>query len=258
MKPEQIVDACEKRGVKLRINPDDGKLEAYPRRKVPQDLLIEIRKHRAELIEFVEARDGGGQALKIEDLPPPEPRKPSIAEQIIAAALAQGFVIRLDIPGPTGVIKVDAPWQKRMVPDPTDPHNGDPKKGKPWVEAPVIELGEIAGTAMPGADYVAQQRAQIPPVLAAQIQNYRPELLLFLRAPYLPDPGPEPVEPKARSVWERYARPDRMIPDARSNQDRIKHLLTGNMPEDRHTAARRNQLDRAIPVIMEQHRGVKK
>src|SRR5258708_35489753 len=91
-------------------------------------------------------------------------------------------------------------------------------------------LGEmISASIMPSQDYCSQQREQIPTALAAQIQNFRPELLQYLRAPYLPDPGPEPVDnPRKRSIWERMARPDSMIPGARDNQARIKRLPFGD------------------------------
>jgi hypothetical protein len=254
VKPAEIVEACEKRGVKLRINPTDGKLTATPKRKVPADLLQEIRKCRADLIEFIEERDGGGQELTIDDLPPPEPAKPSIAETIISTAAAMGITITLDHPNAMGMIKVITPWVTRMVPDPKDVANGNPKDNPlPWVDAPP-EISALIDTAtFPDADYVNMQRSQIPIELRMAIDNFRPELIAYLRAPYLPDPGPEPVDnPAKRSIWERMARPDSNIPGARDNQKRIKQLLFGDHKavEDRRAAQRRNMLDLALPTIV--------
>src|ERR1700739_4686013 len=111
MTAEEIVTALEARGVVPRINPDNGKLTAIPRKDVPADLLEQIRVNRIAVIEFVEARDKGEEPLTIEDLPPPEPPKPPVAAQLIDQAWQMFKIkIELDHPGPQGMLKVTTPW----------------------------------------------------------------------------------------------------------------------------------------------------
>jgi hypothetical protein len=245
MTAEEIVASVEAKGVRIRLNPADGKLTATPLRKVPDDMREMLRKHRVEIIEFIEERDGGGIPLTIEDLPPPPPPKPSVAEQIIAIALEQFDIkIELDHPGPQGLIKVTTPW----------------------LEHPGILVNKNVpnGVNMPSEEYVNRQRSQIPMALAAQITNSKQELLAYLRAPFLPKLEPlEPdADPSKRSIWERMARPDNMIPGAQDNQDRIRQLLFGDQQKqnDQRSASAQARLDMALPAILAMNttRGAKK
>lgn len=234
MTAEEIVAAVEAKGVKLRINPTDGKLTATPRRKVSADLIDLLRKKRVEVIEFLEERDGGGAPLTIEDVLPPEPPKPSIAEQLIAAAAMLGITIELDHPGPHGMLKITTPW----------------------IAHPAIARSDVItdGTVMPAEEYCNRQRSQIPTALAVQINNARAELIAHLRAPYLPkmEDLPADADPSKRSIWERLARPDNMMPGAVDNQKKIRKLLFGDeiVHQDRRRMHLQNQLDMALPTLI--------
>jgi hypothetical protein len=237
MTAEEIVTAVEAKGVVLRINPTDGKLTATPRKKVPADLLEQIRVNRVAVIEFIEARDKDEAPLTIDDLPPPEPPKPPVAEQLITAAWEQFRIkIELDHPGPQGMLKITTPW----------------------IDHPGVMTSDVVidGTKMPSEEYCNRQRSQIPTALAVQINNLRPELIAHLRAPHLPPPPP-PVpgeDPKKRSIWERMARPDDMIPGAVDNQKRVRQLLFGDQQrqDDLRRASAQARFDMALPTLLAQ------
>jgi hypothetical protein len=241
MTPQEIIDACLAKGVKLRINPTSGRLTAIPRRKLTDELLKLLREQRATLTELIEERDGGGAEMEITDLPPEDPPKPCIAKQIIDECARRGIKLVLDQPNQYGMLKVITPWIKR--------HND---KGEP---IPAIEIPEAQSGLLPAAEYVGMQRAQIPADLLAPLNNFRTELLAYLRAPYIPLPPPEPADdaPKSeRSIWERMAHPDNLLPNAKDNQKHVRDLLFGDMENSRNRELQQRQamLNQALPMII--------
>jgi len=242
MTPQEIVDACLEKGVKLRINSTSGKLTAIPRRKLTEELLSLIREHRAPLIEFIEDRDGGAE-ITIDDLPPADPPAPPIAAQIIERFAQRGFKIVLEPANRFGMLKVIAPWIKR--------HDADGNA------IPAIEIPEAQSGKLPAAEYVGLQRAQIPPDLLAVLSNheFREAVLAYLRAPHIPAPPPEPASdaPESkRSLWERMAYPDNLMPNARDNQAHVRDLLYGDMDAARNRDIQRQQatLNQTLPMII--------
>lgn len=236
MNAAEIVAKIESKGIKLRINPTDGKLTAIPRRKVLAEHLELLRKHRAAIMEFIEDRDGTGEPLTIEDLPPKDPPKPTVAQQIIALAKAQGIILELDHSGADGVLKVTTPW----------------------IEHPAILVNDKVpnGVEMPSEEYVNMQRMQIPTALACQIASHNREIVEYLRAPFMPklEDAPAHIDPSKRSIWERMAQPDNLIPGAADNRAKVQKLLFGDPQQflDRRRIAAQNQLDEALPAIIAQ------
>lgn len=223
MTPQEILDACTDKGVHLRINPD-GRLTATPKRKLTDELLQEIKAQRPQIVELIEARDKEVEVL-IDELPK-EPPKPSIAEQIIEEAKRHGVQIVLDTPSIYGRLKCITEFET------------------------VSEVqAQIAGLPV---EEPLRQRKQVPDVLRAPINNFRTELLAYLRQPYLPklEPLPPEATPKQRSIWERMARPDNLMPDTRDNQVKIKKLLYGDQAEDPRLARRQQQLNEALPAVV--------
>jgi hypothetical protein len=223
---KDLVDACEAAGIHLRINPQSKKLTAIPGKtlKGKQDLIDGLRRLRAEVYEFVNDRDGGTE-LAIEDLPPDLPPEPSIAEQIISACKERGIKIGLDTPSLIGRLKCITPWEEvpAMVGRIADPEGGIAK---------AVE---------------GRQRSQLPRDLAVAIENNRRELLAHFRAPYQPkqEPLPENATPLQRSIWERIAQPDNLLPGVAENQERIKTLMFGSAvlnPQQLRRQAMINQL----------------
>jgi hypothetical protein len=206
---EELVIACTEAGVRLRINPTDKKLTAIPYKTLAAkpDLLEGLRRLRAEVYEFVNDRDGGTE-ITIEDLPPEAPPEPSVAEQIIAECKARGIKIGLDMPSSIGRLKCITPWE-----------------GLPDMAGRIADPDGSIEKAVAG-----RQRSQLPQDLAVAITNNQRELLAHLRAPYMPklEPLPENATKMQRSIWERIAQPDNLMPDAAANQERIKTLLFGD------------------------------
>jgi hypothetical protein len=204
--PAEIVAACEAIPVVLRINPTDNQLTATPRKNLTQQLLDELKQNRAAVIEFLIERDKGDGPITIEDVPPTPPPVPSVAEQLIERARTEfGVEFVLDHPGPNGMLKVITPWAKGR---------------------PVDAIAAIAGVDVKA---VRRERTQIPQALLGPISEFRGALLAHLRAPYLPKPPTmDEANPAQRSIWERIARPDNLMPGAKDNQKRINQLLMGD------------------------------
>ena len=226
MSPSEIIDACNDKGVLLRVNPTTGSLTATPRRKLSSEMLAIISQNRAAIIEFIEARDNIGE-VEIVEAAPPEPPQPSMGEKIVTQARAVGVRIKLDYPSAQGMMRIETDWESRP-----------------------LEVPDIAEEGMPRPEYVARQRKQVPSAMAAMINNYRDEILTFLRAPYMPAPLPPGVEPAPRSIWARIARPDDLIPNARDNQRRIRQLLYGEHVDDKRAAARSQQWENVMPLVL--------
>jgi hypothetical protein len=223
--PEQIVTACLDKGVVLRINPD-GALTAIPKRKLSDELLKLIAANRPEVRQFVQERDGGGEEMSLEALAAPEPPPPSIGERIVVNAARVGVRIYLSEPTMRGTMRIETEWDR------------------------VLEVPDIAKAEMPAADYVGRQRKQVPTALAAIITTYKRDILEYLRAPYAPEPPPEDAPPAVRSMWERLARPDSMLPNARDNQKHIRALLFGERADDIAAERRSQQLDQVMPLVI--------
>ena len=226
MTPQETYDACSAAGVRLRINLTDNKLTATPKRKLTPILLQELENNRAAIIELIEDRDGIGESQVIVEPPPPEPPQPSIAERIIAEADRQGFVIELDHPGPLGMVTV-RPKRVRKI--------GIPDAMIDDVGAKMI----LSPVPVPGA-------------LGAQIITYMKELVRHLRAPYIPAAPAAPVKmtSRKRSIWERMANPDNLLPDAEDNQKHVRELLFGPNVDAVAQARREQQFNAVFPFVV--------
>lgn len=225
MTPEEIVNACLDKGVALRINPN-GALTAIPKRKLSAELLRLLAENRTEVMQFVEERDGGGEELTIEAIPVDPPPVP-MGQKIIDAAAKVGVLITLDIPSARGMMKIETEWDTSL-------------------EVPEASKDMV----LPDSEYVSRQRRQVPSALAALINNYRDEIMIVLRAPYLPPPPPADTEPEKRSIWERMAYPDSLLPSAKDNQRKIRSLLYGDNVDDAMAQRRSAQLNSVLPLVL--------
>lgn len=226
MTPAEIVLECEKRDIQLRVNPIDKKLTATPRKAVPTDLLAEMQKIRPELVAYLEEMTRLEGELTIDDIAPPPPPEPSIPEKIIAKAKSLNIEIRLDHAHAEGMLKVITPWDNIAS-----------------------EVPEILKD-MPGIDHVGRQRMPIPGELASLIQTHQQALTAYLRAPYMPAPPPEMSEdPAKRSIWERIALPDNLLPNAKDNQARVHKLLFGAGATTRAIKDQLDKVDRSLIAI---------
>jgi len=112
MTPQEVLDACEGLNIKVRINPD-GRLTANPRRRVPDDLMRELKNNKAAIVELLEQlADGEGEIG--DPAPAPEPPEPSMAEQILARAAAEGVEITLDEPSQRGRLVANTQMDERI------------------------------------------------------------------------------------------------------------------------------------------------
>lgn len=224
MTPSEIVHECEKREIQLRVNPTDKKLTATPRKSVPSDLLEEMQKCRPELIAYLEEIAEQEGELTIDDVQPPPPPEPTLPEKIIAKANTLNIKIQLDRPGSEGMLKVITPWDR--------------------LDMPTILDG------VPGVAETARQRMPIPHGLAALIQTHQQELTAHLRAPYMPAPPPEVAEdPTKRSIWERMAIPDNVIPNAKDNQAHVRKLMFGPNAASRSLKDKLDGIDRSLIAL---------
>lgn len=221
MTPSEIVHECGTLNIELRVNPTDKKLTATPRKAVPLELLEAMRQCRPELIAYLEEMARQEGELTIEDIAPPPPPPLTIAEKIIAKAAQLNIEITLFPKSAEGVLKIITPWDRLEVP----------------------EL--LKGT--PGVDEHLRQRMPIPQELGALIQSHVRDLTLHLRAPYVPIPPPEVLEdPSKRSMWERMAVPDNMVPGAADNQANVHRLLFGPHAATRALKDRLDSVDRSL------------
>ena len=216
--PEEILAACEALGVTLRVNPTDGALTANPKKKLSEPLLMAIREKRASIIELLECLKLEEGDVTIEPIVPPEPAKPSVAEQLIKMAAARGVEIRLDQPTAMGRIMCITP------------------------------IDEVHGHRMSLPMAVGQ-------AMASEIANRNAELLAYLRAPYiraLPKAGTE--EAAKRGIWERIAVPDDQLPSQADNQSVVRELLQGGQQGMSPADLKRQQLAEAIaPKVIAQN-----
>ena len=185
-----------------------------------------LAKNRPEVIQFVEDRDGGGEALTIEALPVEPPPVP-MGKQIIDLAERLKVRIFLSEPSMRGTMKIETDWD---IP----------------LEIPEASKDMI----LPPDNYVGRQRKQVPSALAAQITSYKREIMAYLRAPYMPAPPADEPDPAKRSIWDRMAHPDSLLPNARDNQRRVHALLYGDGASDAATERRVAQLNNVLPLVL--------
>lgn len=226
MTPSEIVLECEKRNIKLRVNPTDKKLTATPRKAVPAELLTEMRNCRPELVAYLEEMAKQEGDLTIEDVAPPPPPELSIPEKIINKARELNIEITLHPKNAEGMLKIITPWEQSEVPELLKGVRGVPEDAM-------------------------RRRQPVPHQLAALIQSHHQELTWHLRAPYLPPPPPEEPgeDPSKRSIFERMAMPDNLFPNAKDNQARVKSLLFGPNAASRALKERFDSVDRSLIAL---------
>lgn len=89
---------------------------------------------------------------------------------------------------------------------------------------------------------------QIPATIAARLMTYHQQIVSLLRAPYVPPPR-QLAPGEKRSIWERMALPDDILPTFEENQQIAKELILGgpsNMQILRQTAT----LDAELPTVI--------
>jgi hypothetical protein len=193
---------------------NQGMLTANPKKRLNETLLREIKDNRAAIIEILETQAQDEGDLVITEEAPAEPPKPNVAQQILRFAESQGVSITLDSPSPIGRIVCKTPI--------------DPRFGMP----------------MP-----LEQK------LATLVMNHMAELTKELRAPYMPVlPARGSEEAAKRSIWERMAVPDDLLPDESERTEMVRDLLMGGQDPGVHAtsaAQRRNAaLSEQLPTII--------
>lgn len=222
MSPAEILEEVTARGARLRLNA--GGFTITRKHKLTPELTQLIRDNRSAIIELLESGDS-------EDVPlpqlAPEPPPVGIAERLIAHAREEFRVeVKLDHPQPWGRLLFVTPWDRP------------------------VEVPEGVKDDLPEKLHIVRNRTQVPAALGALLNTYREELLAYLRAPYIPKPPPLPPDatPQQRSIWERMAVPDSLVPNQSDNQARVKKLLFGDADGAR--AKRREQaFSNVLPFV---------
>jgi hypothetical protein len=196
------------------LRMNQGMLTANPKKRLNEALLEAIKENRAAIIELVEARVAEEGDLVIPAPVAPEPAKPNVAQQILRLAQSQGVEIKLDSPTPLGRVVCVTPFDPRF------------------------------GIHMP-----------LDHKLGTLVMNHMEALTKELRAPYMPPlPARASAEASQRSIWERMAIPDDMLPDEAERQQLVQDLLMGGQdPRGGALSAndRRNaQLAEQLPKII--------
>ena len=152
-------------------------------------------------------------------------RELSVAEKLIDAAMLADVVVHLDHPSDLGMIKYSTPR-----------HAIDVAAG----------MSDVAPESLP-------LNKPVHHMLGAQLNNYRRELIRYLRAPYRPAAVAAPAgtpDPSKRNIYERIARPDNLVPGYEDNQNAVKRFLGGEHWEMLDAQKRSRELSQVLPFVI--------